>query len=60
MPALDPLIPTVDTTLTAQTRQYGQVPDKSALAAMANPSAKALQAEINSAAALKNPAYTRP
>lgn len=59
--ALDPLIPTVDTTLTAQVRQHEtQEPVKGVLGSMANPSAKALQAEINSLGYLHNPAYTRP
>lgn len=49
-----------DLTLTQQTGQHQITPATSVLNKMAKVPTKAAQAEINSAAALKNPAYTRP
>jgi len=49
-----------DLTLTQQTGQYQITAATSVLNKMAKVQPKAAQAEINCAAALKNPAYTRP
>jgi len=49
-----------DLTLTAQTSQFGVDPKESVLWSLAAPSTRALQAEINVAASLKNKAYVRP
>ena len=49
-----------DLTLTQQTSQYNITASESVLGAMAKVAPKAAAAEINSAGALRNPAYTRP
>ena len=49
-----------DLTLTQQTSQYNITNAESVLGSMAKVATKAAQAEINCAAALRNPAYTRP